>query len=218
MDGLVETFGTGLRWLGLGLLPLGLLPLLTLALPKQVGGISKTISSLLDRLSGAAMKVAIVAAFLIILIQLAAVLLRYVFGLSFSWMTDSVIFAFAAIFMLGAAATLRDDGHVRVDIMRGRFSPQTRATIELVGALAFIWPIGILILYAGAASLARSWTGLEPFNESDGLPVKYLFKSLVPLFAVLMMTQGLSQALKAALGLRGLAPLDEVHEHAVGPA
>ena len=150
------------------------------------------------------MGIAVTAAFLIILIQLAAVLLRYVFGLSFSWLNDSVIFSFAMIFMLGAAATLRDDGHVRVDILRPRFSPKTNAGIEMFGSLAFIVPIGILILYSASGLIARTWTDLEPFNESDGLPIQYLFKTLVPGFAVLMISQALSQALKSAMIIRGL--------------
>jgi len=214
MSDLVPYLGTALRYTGYLLAPLLLLPLLTLTLPRPAGKTAAMLSGLIDRVSGAALRAAIFFAFAIILIQLSAVLMRYVFGLSFSWLNDSVVFAFAGIFMLGGAATLRDDGHVRVDILRPRFSPQTRAVIEIVGAYAFIFPIGILILYAGAGSLLRSWTGLEPFNESDGLPVKYLFKTLVPVFAVLMIAQGLAQALKAALSLRGLRAFDKAgHSH-----
>ncbi|NQY13161.1 MAG: TRAP transporter small permease subunit [Henriciella sp.] len=214
MDAFVEITGTGLRYAGYALLPLLLLPLIVLAAPKPLQRLASFLSKLLDRISGFAMGFAVAAAFLIILIQLAAVLLRYVFGLSFSWLNDSVIFSFAMIFMLGAAATLREDGHVRVDIMRARFGERTRAGIELFGAMAFIFPIGILILYAGSGLIARTWLDLEPFNESDGLPVQYLFKTLVPSFAVLMIGQGLSQALKAALTLRGLKSAEEPsHAH-----
>ncbi len=204
MEEIVSSVGTGLRFVGYGLAPLLLLPLVILAVPKPLAGISDKISRILDRVSGTAMGFALAAAFSIILIQLAAVLLRYVFGLSFSWLNDSVIFTFAMMFMLGAAATLRDDGHVRVDILRPRFGPRTKAGIELFGSLVFIVPIGILILYAGSGLIARSWIGLEHFNESDGLPIKYLFKTMVPLFAVLMIGQALSQSIKAALVLRGL--------------
>lgn len=214
MDAFVEITGTGLRYAGYAVLPLLLLPLIVLAAPKPLQGVASFLSTLLDRISGIALGFAITAAFLIILIQLAAVLLRYVFGLSFSWLNDSVIFSFAMIFMLGAAATLREDGHVRVDILRTRFGDRTRAGIELFGAMAFIFPIGILILYAGSGLIARTWLDLEPFNESDGLPIQYLFKTLVPLFAILMIGQGLSQALKAALTLRGLKPAEETpHAH-----
>ena len=214
MADFVSIVGTGLRFAGYVGLPLLLLPLLVLALPKPLGGVANSLSAALDRISGLAMGFALAAGFLIILIQLAAVLLRYVFGLSFSWLNDSVIFTFAVMFMLGAAATLRDDGHVRVDILRPRFSGRTRAIVELVGAMAFIFPIGILILYSASGLIARSWVDLEPFNESDGLQIKYLFKTLVPAFAVLMIGQGLSQALKAALALRGRRPFDpSSHEH-----
>lgn len=199
----VEIVGTGLRYAGYAAVPLLLLPLLVLALPGPLNKAASLIARALDRISGFAMGFAVTAAFLIILIQLTAVLLRYVFGLSFSWLNDSVIFSFAMIFMLGAAGTLRDDGHVRVDIMRSRFGPKTKASIELVGSMLFIFPIGILILYAGSGLIARTWLDLEPFNESDGLPVQYLFKTLVPLFATLMISQGLSQALKSALTIRG---------------
>lgn len=215
MEDIVSFAGTGLRYAGYALLPLLALPLLILALPKPLGGVSEKLSAALDRISGVALGFALTAGFLIILIQLTAVLLRYVFGLSFSWLNDSVIFTFAMMFMLGAAATLRDDGHVRVDILRPRFSPKIKAGIELFGSLVFIVPIGVLILYAGSGLIARSWIGLEPFNESDGLPIKYLFKSLVPLFAILMIGQALSQAIKAALVIRGLrAPADDSNHSA----
>jgi TRAP-type mannitol/chloroaromatic compound transport system permease small subunit len=211
METFVSFAGTGLRYAGYVMLPLLVLPLALLALPGPLAGPAKLVSRVIDRISGIAMAFAVSAAFLIIVIQLAAVLLRYVFGLSFSWLNDSVIFSFAMIFMLGAAATLCDDGHVRVDILRPRFGPRTRAAIELFGALAFIAPIGILILYSASGLIARTWLDLEPFNESDGLPIQYLFKTLVPVFAVLMISQGLSQALKSALIIRGLEaePSDE---------
>lgn len=204
MESFVTVTGTGLRYAGYALAPLLVFPLLVLLAPKPLEGAANVFKTILDRISGIAMGFALTAAFLIILIQLAAVLLRYVFGLSFSWLNDSVIFSFAMIFMLGAAATLRDDGHVRVDILRPRFGPKIRAGIELFGALVFIAPIGILILYSASGLIARSWLDLEPFNESDGLPIQYLFKTMVPLFAILMIGQGVSQAIKAALILRGL--------------
>lgn len=214
MEAFVEVAGTGLRYAGYALLPLLILPVIMLIVPRPVSGLANVLIKALDKISGAAMGIAIVAAFLIILIQLAAVLLRYIFGLSFSWMNDSVVFSFAVIFMLGAAATLRDDGHVRVDILRSRFSPRTRAIIELAGAFFFIFPIAIFILYAASGLIARTWIDLERFNESDGLPIKYLFKTLVPLFAILMIGQGLSQALKAAAIVRGVRdPDQDLHPH-----
>lgn len=212
METFVSITGTGLRYAGYVLLPLLLLPFAVLLAPKPFASAAQVIRSVLNRISGFAMAFAVSAAFLIIIIQLAAVLLRYVFGLSFSWLNDSVIFSFAMIFMLGAAATLRDDGHVRVDIMRPRFGPRTRAGIEMAGSLGFVVPIGILIVYSASGLIARTWIDLEPFNESDGLPIQFLFKTMVPLFAVLMIGQAISQALKSALIIRGLET-EDTDEH-----
>jgi TRAP-type mannitol/chloroaromatic compound transport system permease small subunit len=135
--------------------------------------------------------------------QLSVVVLRYTYGISFTWLNELVIYAFAAMFMLGAAATLRDDGHVRVDILRPRFGADGRNWIELAGIYFFLFPICIRILSTGEQGLARAWSLFEGSTESDGLPFLYLFKTLVPAFAVLMLAQGLSEALKAALRLTG---------------
>ena len=195
--------GGALKWVGIVLLPLFLLPLATLIAPGAVEGIAKRLIALIDRLTGYAGGAAIASALLLVFFQLVVVVLRYAFGVSFTWLNELVIYAFAAMFMLGAAAALRDDDHVRVDILRPRFGAAGRNWIELAGIYLFLFPIMIRILTTGEQGLARSWSLLEGSRESDGLPFLYLFKTLVPAFAVLMLAQGLSEALKAALRLTG---------------
>ena len=109
------------------------------------------------------------------------------------------------MFMLGAATALRDDAHVRVDILRPRFGENGRNWIELAGTYLLLFPICIRLLMAGEQGLTRSWTLFEGSRESDGLPILFLFKTLVPIFAVLLILAGLSVALKAALRLTGFA-------------
>lgn len=195
--------GTALKWVGITLLPLFLLPLVTLVLPGLVGGLAKRVSGAIDRISGVALGGAIFSAIALVLLQLTVVVLRYTYGMSFTWLNELVIYAFAAMFMLGASSTLRDDGHVRVDILRPRFGAAGRNWIELAGIYFFLFPICIRILSTGEQGLARSWALFEGSRETDGLPFLYLFKTLLPLFAVLMLGQGLSEALKAALRLTG---------------
>ncbi|MEZ5998241.1 MAG: TRAP transporter small permease subunit [Hyphomonas sp.] len=195
--------GTGLRWLGIASLPLFLLPLVVLVAPGPVEAFAKRLSVLIDRCTGFAGAAAIASALLLVFFQLLVVVLRYVFGISFTWLNELVIYAFAAMFMLGAAAALRDDDHVRVDILRPRFGAAGRNWIELAGLYFFLFPIMIRILTTGEQGLIRTWSLFEGSRESDGLPFLYLFKTLVPAFAVLMLAQGLSQALKAALRLTG---------------
>ena len=77
---------------------------------------------------------------------------------------------------------------------------------ELAGAYLFLFPICMRIITTSEAGLTRSWMLLEGSRESDGLPILFLFKTLVPALAVLLMAQGLSESLKAALRLTGALP------------
>lgn len=204
------TLGGALKWLGLALSPLLLLPLIVTIWPDPVERIAKWLSARIDAVFGWALGGAIAGAIILVGAQLLVVLLRYAFGLSFTWLNEIVIYAFAAMFMLGSASALRDDAHVRVDILRPRFGARRRNWIELAGIYLFLFPICIRLLAMTEQGLARSWALFEGSRESDGLPLLFLFKTLLPAFAVLMLVQGLSEALKAALRLTG--KLDDVAE------
>ena len=77
------------------------------------------------------------------------------------------------------------------------------ATMVFGAIYLFLFPICIRLLMMTEQGLARSWALFEGSRESDGLPLLFLFKTLLPGFAVLMVAQGLSEALKAALRLTG---------------
>jgi TRAP-type mannitol/chloroaromatic compound transport system permease small subunit len=200
------TLGTALKWAGIVLLPLFALPLVVLVLPKLADGLAKRVIAMIDAVTGGALGIAMACGVALIFLQLIVVLLRYAFGLSFTWLTEAIMYAFAAMFMLGAAGALRDDAHVRIDILRPRFGENGRNWIELAGAYLLLFPICMRIITTSETGLTRSWLLLEGSRESDGLPIYYLFKTLVPAFAVLLMAQGLSESLKAALRLTGALP------------
>ena len=197
------SLGGALNWLGLALSPLLALPLIVLIWPDPVERFAKWLSARIDAVSGWALGGAITSAIILVGSQLLVVLLRYAFGLSFTWLNEIVVYAFAAMFMLGSASALRDDAHVRVDILRPRFGARGRNWVELAGIYLFLFPICIRLLAMTEQGLARSWALFEGSRESDGLPLLFLFKTLLPVFAVLMIVQGLSEALKAALRLTG---------------
>lgn len=208
--------GTGLRWAGYIALPLFALPLLVL-ITDQLGETADRLARILDRISGLALGAAMVASVLMLIAMLAVVVARYSFGLAFSWLSELVTYSFAAMFLLAAAGALRDDEHVRVDILRERYGPRGRALVELLGAYLFVFPVCLLVFWSAISpSFVRSWAMFEGSRESDGLPLLFLFRTLVPLFATLLMAQGLSQALKAALILKGLRKPDSLHHSGGG--
>lgn len=209
--------GTGLKWLGFALSPVFLLPILCLVFPRGLLAPANLLASLIDRVSGAALGFAMACGVIIVITQLLVVIARYVFGLSFSWLSEIVIYGFAAMFLLASASALRDDDHVRVDILRPGFGPTGRAWVELLGLYLFLFPVCVLVLWAAISpSFVRSWMSFEASRESDGLPILFLFRTLVPLFAVLLMAQGLSQALKMAQIISGVRSPPENHVAAAG--
>ncbi|MGB8071225.1 MAG: TRAP transporter small permease subunit, partial [Pseudolabrys sp.] len=113
-----------------------------------------------------------------------------------------VIYAHAALFMLAAAWTLQVGGHVRVDIFYADASAHTKALIDFVGALVLLLPFMVVLIWLSIPYAARSWSILEHSQEASGLPVVFVLKTLIPLFALLMALQGIAQAIRAAALLR----------------
>jgi len=137
----------------------------------------------------------------VVLLQFALVIARYLFGLGSVWLTESVIYAHATVFLLAAAWTLSAGGHVRVDIFYAEASARTKALIELVGALLLLLPFMLVLIWLSAPYAARSWSVLEHSQEASGLPIVFALKTLIPLFALLMALQGIAQAIRAAAAL-----------------
>jgi TRAP-type mannitol/chloroaromatic compound transport system permease small subunit len=155
----------------------------------------------IDRLTTAIGRAAAWLALVIVVLQFALVVARYVFGLGSIWLTETVVYANAALFLLAAAWTLSAGGHVRVDVFYAHATARRRALIDLIGALVLLLPFALVLLWLSAPYAARSWDVLERSQESSGLPFVYLLKTLIPAFAVLMALQGVSQAIRAAAAL-----------------
>ncbi|MFZ0054063.1 MAG: TRAP transporter small permease subunit [Pseudolabrys sp.] len=156
----------------------------------------------IDRLTSALGRAAAWLALVVVLLQFALVVARYLFGLGSVWLTETVIYAHAALFMLAAAWTLQVGGHVRVDIFYADASAHTKALIDLVGALFLLLPFMVVLIWLAIPYAARSWSILEHSQEASGLPLVFVLKTLIPVFALLMALQGIAQAIRAAALLR----------------
>ena len=113
-------------------------------------------------------------------------------------------YLFSVVFLLGAAVTLRDDAHVRVDVVYGRLGERARTWIDLVGTLAFLIPFSVLALVVSWPAVANSWKILEGSPDPGGLP-RYPIKSLILVAFVLVILQGVAQAIRCVSRLRGNA-------------
>ena len=155
------------------------------------------LADLIDRLNTAVGRAASWCALAIVLIGFAVVLLRYVLGMGSIWLQESILYAHAALFLLAAAWTLREGGHVRVDVFYAHASPRARAWVDLCGAIFLLLPFALAIIVFALPYVERSWATLERSRETSGLPLVFLLKTLIPLFALLLVLQGVAQAIRA---------------------
>ena len=110
-------------------------------------------------------------------------------------------YLFGVVFLIGAAPTLKQDGHVRVDVIYSRLSDRRKAWVNLIGAALFVIPFCLMMLWATWHTVWNSWAGLEWSSNSDGLP-RYPIKSILPISFVLLLAQGFASAIRQIIFLR----------------
>jgi TRAP-type mannitol/chloroaromatic compound transport system permease small subunit len=142
---------------------------------------------------------------LMVIVTFVIVVLRYVFGTGLIWLQESLTWMHAAVFMLGAAYTLQQEEHVRVDIFYRKMSEQQRAWVNLLGVLVFIFPMCAFFVYESIDYVAASWSLREVSRNSGGLsyPAVPLLKSVLVIMPVAVALQGLALLLRAAKVIRG---------------
>ena len=156
----------------------------------------------IDRLNTQIGRAAAWLVLVVVLLQFALVVARYPFGLGSLWLSETVIYAHATLFLLAGAWTLSVGAHVRVDIFYADASLRAKAVIDLIGAVLLLLPFALVLLWLSWPYVERSWAILEHSQEASGLPLVFALKTLIPLFAVLMALQGLAQAIRAVEALR----------------
>lgn len=169
------------------------------------------VSSIIDSFTQRLGKIASWFVSLLVLLVGLIVVLRYGFSVGSIALQESIIYVNAAIFIFGASYTLKTDGHVRVDVFYSRIGEKGKAFVNALGALLFLMPAMVLIIFTSEGYVAMSWQILERSPESSGLPFVYLLKTLILVMAVLLALQGLSELLKS---WRVLAALRSVQQNA----
>lgn len=159
----------------------------------------QTIADRIDRLNDWIGRAASWLTLTMVLITFLIVVLRYLFDLGWIALQESVSYMHCVVFMLGISWTLKNDGHVRVDIFYQRCHPKKRALLDLLGTIFLLMPVSIFIFYTSLDYVTNSWGQLEGSREAGGLPGVFLLKSLIPLTAILLFLQGISLVCRSTL-------------------
>lgn len=163
--------------------------------------------NLIDRFSEATGKAFAWLTLFMVIVSCVIVVMRYAFDAGLIWLQESVIWLHAAVFMIGAAYTLKHDEHVRVDVFYRAMSEKRRAWVDLLGVLLFLLPLCIFLILKSYDFAAVSWSIKEASRESGGLPYPLvpIAKSILVMMPLLVGLQGISILLRACRTIRGTA-------------
>jgi len=154
-----------------------------------------SLSGRLDRISTAIGHSVAWLSLALVLVTFLVVMLRYLFDTGSIALQESALYLHATLFMLGAAWTLKIDGHVRVDVLYRHFSARGKAVADLFGTLVFLLPTCGFLLWISLDYVEAAWRVREASPEAGGLPLVYLLKTLIPVTALLLIVQGIGQIL-----------------------
>lgn len=130
-----------------------------------------------------------IAMVLMILNVFYDVITRYLFRVNSIAMQEMEWHLFSVIILLGVAYTLKEDGHVRVDIIYDRLSVRKKAMINMIGAVVFILPISFLVGISSIDNSVEAYLSMEQSGNPGGLPYRWIVKGLIPLsFLMLIIT------------------------------
>ena len=160
----------------------------------------------IDRLNAAIGRTVAWACLLVVLVQFAVVVMRYVFGAGSIWLTETIIYGHATVLMLAAAWTLREGGHVRVDIFYAKLSRRGKAWVDLFGVIFLLMPWLALLAWTAWTYVSYSWQTSEISVQSNGMPAMYVLKSTLLGFVILVGLQGLAWMGRSILVLGGREP------------
>lgn len=201
----IQLLGRIFTAIGWVFLPFLALPILALLFPKVslLHRINFAVVDCIDRFSAALgewVKWLLVA---LVLTVAFGVIGLSIFGQSNTKYDETATYFCALVILLGASSTLLAGQHVRVDIFYARKNEKGRALVDLIGFYALMIPFCLILLWNAQSFVALAWVSLEGSAESDGIRGIYLLKTSISVFAVMMLTQGMSIACRAVMCMTG---------------
>tara|TARA_B100001109_G_scaffold33109_1_gene26022 strand:+ start:950 stop:1447 length:498 start_codon:yes stop_codon:yes gene_type:complete len=157
---------------------------------------TRKISQVIDLISE---KIGIFTAYLIlpmIIITFLVAFMRYVLDVGSIAIQEIIIYLHALVFSVGAAFTLKNDMHVRIDIFYSNYKRDFKKIINILGASLFLIPTCILIFITSWDYVISSILLLESSKEAGGLPILYILKSYILLLCITLFFQAISEIFK----------------------
>lgn len=130
---------------------------------------------------------------------------RYAFNAPTIWAYDLTYMLYGAQFMLAAAYTLRQGGHIRTDVFYERWSPRTRALVDAFSYVLFFFPGLLFVLYASGVEAWHAWQIGERSDWTPWRPIIYPLKIVISVSVLLLILQGVAELIRCVRVIRGTA-------------
>ena len=152
-----------------------------------------------------------------ILVSAANAVIRKAFNASSNAWLELQWYLFGAAFLLAAAYTLKQNEHIRIDIVYGMFSRRKQHWIDLFGHIFFLMPFVLLMTYYYVPFVLFSVRSGEVSSSAGGLVI-WPAKLMLLIGFFLLALQGISEIIKKIAVMRGIiedpTPFISAHEAA----
>lgn len=139
-------------------------------------------------------------AFALVVVMASNVLLRYLFRTGSVAMQELEWHLMAPICLLGLSYALLHDGHVRVDILYGRFPERVRRLIDLV-SMVLILILTAILIHLSIPYVEQSFRIGEKSPDPGGLTHRWIVKAMLPAGFALLFVQSMAMTLRAAVAV-----------------
>jgi TRAP-type mannitol/chloroaromatic compound transport system permease small subunit len=140
-----------------------------------------------------------------VLISAGNAVVRKAFDMSSNSLLEIQWYLFAAIFLLTAGYTLRNQEHVKIDIITGHFSKTKQIWIDILGICLFLMPFVGIVIYMSMPLVIQAYDSGEMSSNAGGL-IRWPVYAILPGGMLLLGIQGLSELIKRIAFLQGLIP------------
>ena len=161
---------------------------------------SQLIDGLNERLGRSLMWLVLFA----VIISAINAVVRKAFDMSSNAFLEIQWYLFAAVVMLGSAYTMLRQGHVKIDVIIGRFSKRTQLIVECLGIVFFLFPFVFKVNELVWPLVIQAYNSGEMSQNAGGL-IRWPVYALVPAGFILLGLQGLSELIKRVGFLIGIS-------------
>lgn len=145
----------------------------------------------IDRISGWTGTYVAYWSLLAVFVYFFEVLARYVFNSPTNWAHEGMFLMFGMQYLIAGAMTLRDDGHVRVDVIYAQLSPRWKAMVDVITSVFFFLFAGTLLVTGWI--FAQDSVAVWEVSFTEWAIQYWPVKATIALGAFLIILQGLAK-------------------------